>query len=64
MAEQGRVAGMAAQFPLLPRGRRVFLLLLIGALAALLDDEAKELDSQARTRIERARLAAPHQSVS
>ncbi len=35
MAEQGRVAGMAAQIPLMPRGRRVFLLLLIGSLAAL-----------------------------
>ena len=35
MAEQGRVAGMAAQIPLLPRGRRVLMLLLIGALAAL-----------------------------
>jgi len=35
MAEQGRVADMAAQIPLLPRGRRVLMLLLIGALAAL-----------------------------
>ena len=35
MAELGRVAGMAAQIPLMPRGRRVLLLLLIGALAAL-----------------------------